>query len=72
MSGERTNRAKTVDVRWKGDEQTEAALLRFLEIDDRDAAPGFQERWMRIPARKAEAARKVLKDSGAQILKPEP
>ncbi len=49
-----------------------SALLRSLGIDDRDAAPGFQERWMRIPARKAGAAWKVLKDSGAQILKPEP
>jgi len=68
-----TSREKHVEIRWIGDEKTEAALLRALGLDNLgEVAPGDCERWMSVPVRKSSAALKALAASGARLLEPKP
>jgi hypothetical protein len=66
-------RERHVEIRWMGDEKTESALLRSLGLDDvKEAASGYCERWMSIPARQSTVAIKALTASGACVLEPKP
>ena len=70
---ETPHRERHIEIRWIGDETTEAALLRSIGLEDlKDVAPGCCERWLSVPARKSDAALKALATSGACILKPGP
>ncbi len=60
-------REKYVEILWKGNATTEAALLRALGWDYKDVPEGNRERWIRIPARQEAASRKALEDSGARM-----
>lgn len=65
------SRERHVEIRWEGDEKTEAALLRAIDLKGMpDPAPGYYERWMSIPERKRDAALQALKKTGAHLLKP--
>jgi hypothetical protein len=69
----KVSREKYIELRWIGDEHTENALLRSLGLDDvKEAASGYCERWMSIPARQSTVALEALADSGARMLEPKP
>lgn len=70
---ETNSRERHIEIRWVGDEKTEAALLRCLELDALgQIAPGDCKRWISVPVRKSSAALKALAASGARVLDPTP
>lgn len=69
----KVSRERHVEIRWIGDEKSEAAMLEAIGLSDiGKPASGLCERWMQVAARKKDAALEALKASGAKVLEPEP
>jgi hypothetical protein len=67
-----TIRQRQIEIGWLGGKDSEIALLLALGMEARDVAPGYCERWLRIPIARLAQAIEVLEDAGARILEPEP
>jgi hypothetical protein len=62
MSG--VTRELRTEIRWIGDEHSEAAVLKVLGYSDIDVADSVYERWMRVPVSLADAVRSAILQAG--------
>jgi hypothetical protein len=62
------SRQRTTQIRWIGNEQSEAALLAVLDRPMQPAEGGLCERWMRIPERKLGEAIVAIELAGGEVI----
>lgn len=63
-------RERHVDVRWFGDNASEAAVMEYLKIEDvQDEQPIWEcERWISVPVSQAGAVRAIIYQAGGRLL----